>query len=514
MNHPRVHSLMAVAIAALFATTACAPGAPVMSTTTAAAGATASATAPVARRGDLTGLVLAPIGFQALIISSEMVAAGGGNMVAAGGGNMVAAGGGNVVPTGGSNIVGNAGGNMVAAGGGNVIVNNGGTMVAAGGGNVIVNNGGTMVAAGGGNIVGNAGGNMVAAGGGNVIVNNGGNMVAAGGGNMVAAGGGNLTGANRNIVAQGGGKLLAGLVAAGGGNMVAAGGGNMVAAGGGNMVAAGGGNYQLAQGADDPPADETTYDDAQAPLVGAEVYLADTTGKPLPQFKPTLSDDSGHYTFKDVPEGLNVIVAVRIRAKGDVNGTMQTIATIKTGENQADVNLSTTMLAAMLLEDKEEGLLAEFEPAVFAETLARLEAQIEAFVEAHPDLDLAAPQELHAGIVAIIQEDPVLAQAIVEIHIELVVEPEPTPPPDQPTPQGTDAPVTGPTPAGEPAPQGTEAPVAGPTPAGEPPGEEPAFGENGAEDDDTPQQADTQIEIRTGGVNHTGVEAIRRSTTK
>lgn len=140
---------------------------------------------------------------------------------------------------------------------------NGVTLIQLGGGNVVASGGGNVVAAGGGNIVASGGGNIVAAGAGNLInvtgvgaltATNISNIVAAGGGNIVAGGAGNmivydaLTQTNRLLANDGGGftnisASIAGIVAAGGGNVVAAGGGNVVAAGGGNIVAGGAGNY-------------------------------------------------------------------------------------------------------------------------------------------------------------------------------------------------------------------------------------------------------------------------------
>lgn len=140
---------------------------------------------------------------------------------------------------------------------------NGVTLIQLGGGNVVAAGGGNIVAAGGGNIVASGGGNIVAAGAGNLInvtgvgqltATNISNVVAAGGGNIVAGGAGNmivydaLTQTNRLLANDGGGftsisASIAGVVAAGGGNIVASGGGNVVAAGGGNIVAGGAGNY-------------------------------------------------------------------------------------------------------------------------------------------------------------------------------------------------------------------------------------------------------------------------------
>ena len=449
---------VALAIAALFATTACAPGAPVTPV-----GAPATAAPTPARQSTLTGKVIAPVGFQALVLTSNLVAAGGGN--------------------------------LVAAGGGNVIVNNGGNLVAAGGGN--------LVAAGGGNLVAAGGGNLVAAGGGNLVAAGGGNLVAAGGGNLVAAGGGNL---NQNIVSAGGGSILekSGLVAAGGGNLVAAGGGNLVAAGGDNLVAAGGGNLVAAGGGNltgapyalmqvDNAADETegpttTYDERQAPLIGAEVYLADADGNPLTAYRPTISDTTGRYEFNDVPAGLHVVIAVRIRTPGNVGGTMQTITTTQAGQNDADVTLTTTMLSAIMLED-QDGQLLSFDPATFDAALASLDERLEAFVEENPDVDLASPETLHTSIVEIVQADPVFAQAVVVAREETEGEQradDTTNTDDTTDPTDTDDTTnTDETQARDPA-------------------------EDGAQDDDSPRSAATQVEIRPGGVSHEGTEAITR----
>jgi len=171
----------------------------------------------------------------------------------------------------------------IAGNGGIAIPLGGGRMVAAGGGNFVNQATASMVAAGGGNLVAAGGGNMqiTVPGSGFVtstqLISTAPSLVAAGGMNLVAAGGLNLLRKVSGLVGNDGASLIgmdgstlvgldgstlgtfsqrvgfaagfapslgsafnfnggiAGMVAAGGGNVLTAGGGHLVAAGGGNV---------------------------------------------------------------------------------------------------------------------------------------------------------------------------------------------------------------------------------------------------------------------------------------
>ncbi len=150
------------------------------------------------------------------------------------------------------------------AGADTIILDNGVSIIQLGGGNVVASGGGNLIANDGASIISNDGGGIIAAGAGNlisvgghalttariqtivagIVASGGGNIVAAGGGNLIANDGAGLLATTATLIANDGAGFgsivpaLAGIVAAGGGNIVAAGGGNIVAAGGGNAIAA------------------------------------------------------------------------------------------------------------------------------------------------------------------------------------------------------------------------------------------------------------------------------------
>ena len=192
---------------------------------------------------------------------ATIIQMGGGNIVASGGGNIVASGGGNVVAAGGGNIVASGAGNFISVDGSALTASNIASIVASGGGNIVAGGAGNMIvrdSLGGFQLLANDGAGLtainvnvagvVAAGGGNVVASGGGNIVAGGAGNAIGAvmdlNGGNVL-VNSGLLANDGGGLLAndggGLLANDGGGLIANDGAG-VAPAGGNIVAGGAGN--------------------------------------------------------------------------------------------------------------------------------------------------------------------------------------------------------------------------------------------------------------------------------
>ena len=167
--------------------------------------------------------------------------------------------------------------------------------------------------------------------------------------------------AQAGVTVSGAVKVPAGIIAAGGMNLVAAGSGNLVAAGSGNLVAAGGMNYGLLAL-------------SEAPAAGAEVFLADAAGNPIPGLEKVKTDAKGNFTIPGVPPDFTFVVAAEITTIAGKKATFQTLA--KPGKLGATVNLdaATTLVASNVLEGQKGSDLGDFNPAIFktaAETTAR-----------------------------------------------------------------------------------------------------------------------------------------------
>lgn len=134
----------------------------------------------------------------------------------------------------------------------------------------------------------------------------------------------------------------AGIVATGGGNIVATGGGNIVATGGGNIVATGGGNF----------AGRQLLTLGQAPLPGAQVYLADATGAPLPNTPTAVTGNDGGYSLGDVPAGFTFVVAVKAKDAKGHDVALETMAHTTVQGATADVSLASTCVTVDILDGR------------------------------------------------------------------------------------------------------------------------------------------------------------------
>ena len=267
--------------------------------------------------------------------------------------------------------------------------------------------------------------------------------------------------------------------------IIAAGGMNLVATGGGNMIAAGGMNYGL------------LAIDEQA-VAGARVFLANAAGDPIPDIARVTTDATGTYTIANVPPDFTFVVAAEIDLEGGKKATFQTLA--KPGKLGATASLdaSTTLVAANLLEGVSGADLGEFNPAAFktaAETTAKNLKK-----DQLPDFsDRAAVRtkirelaetvgELKSSLREMGTELADVKKTLADLKAELErakAGPQPGQPPIGPRPSGEPkegpAPI-GPRPSGEP---GGQPPM--PKPSGAPSGEPPMPKPSGAPSGQPPQ---------------------------
>jgi hypothetical protein len=120
----------------------------------------------------------------------------------------------------------------------------------------------------------------------------------------------------------------------------------------------------------------------EAPLAGAEVFLADAAGQPLPGLRGTTTDDKGRFTLTDVPTGYTFVVAAKARSREGKDVQLQTLA--KSGQlgGTVQVDTATTLITAAVVE--EQGDLGNFNPARFRTAAEQVAANLRG--EEPPDL--------------------------------------------------------------------------------------------------------------------------------
>jgi hypothetical protein len=208
-----------------------------------------------------------------------------------------------------------------------------------------------------------------------------------------------------------------------------------------NVIAAGAANLRTLAAGD-------------APVVGAEVFLADAAGQRLSAFGSTHTDAQGRYSFPQVPRGFTFTVVVRVRDAQGRPVSMETLLTTHGDTNQANVSLGTT-LAAALLTDGRAGSMGNLAPEKFQALVTHIEAKLNLPAET----DLSLPAVVLNMALAIVSLDPTVQGLVAELKTAIadVKAPLDTLPSAQPTA----APTTAPTEAPGAAP--TAVPTAAPT---------------------------------------------------
>ena len=129
-----------------------------------------------------------------------------------------------------------------------------------------------------------------------------------------------------------GGITFAGIISGNSGNIISANGGNIIANNASGLVSNNAGGFH-------------TLAVEQAPVEGAEVYLADSTGRPLPGLAHGTTDAGGHYNLPRVPVNYTYMVVARVKAPSTKEGVMESLVrTAAAGSSNADINLPTTVV--------------------------------------------------------------------------------------------------------------------------------------------------------------------------
>jgi hypothetical protein len=146
------------------------------------------------------------------------------------------------------------------------------------------------------------------------------------------------------------------VVASGGANVVASGGANVVASGGANVVASGGDNFQ--------GAGRRLLALQQAPLAGAEVFLADAAGIAIPGLPSVKTDAQGRYAIANVPPGYSFVVVAAVKTAQGKDATLRTLVKSSAPGEANDMSVATTLVTLGLLDGKE-GAVGAYDPARF-----------------------------------------------------------------------------------------------------------------------------------------------------
>lgn len=141
----------------------------------------------------------------------------------------------------------------------------------------------------------------------------------------------------------------AGVIPAGAGNVVPVGGGNVIAAGSGNLL--GSTRHLLALN--------------QTAVGGAKVYLADAGGNAIPGLPSAKTDSSGHYTIANVPAGYDFVVAASVSTTDGKTATYQTLVKSSSLGATANIDASSTMVSAAVLQSQQGSDLGDFNAATF-----------------------------------------------------------------------------------------------------------------------------------------------------
>lgn len=181
------------------------------------------------------------------------------------------------------------------------------------------------------------------------------------------------------------GRLMApaGVISAGGANVISAGGANVVSAGGSNVISAGGANV-----AGGRTGGFRTLGLTEKPLAGAEVFLADAKGAPLPGNMKAVTDAQGNFRIAQVPVGFTLVVATRVKTAEGKDAVLKTLVGTAAAGAKADVSAASTLLTQSLIE-RSGDQLGHFDAAAFSRAVSAAAAKMTD--DSLPDLsDLAA----------------------------------------------------------------------------------------------------------------------------
>jgi hypothetical protein len=194
-----------------------------------------------------------------------------------------------------------------------------------------------------------------------------------------------------------------GVIAAGSGNVIAPGAGNLIGQAGGNVIASGGGNL----------APRALLALSESPVAGADVFLADAAGKPIPGLQTTRTDAQGRYQLFNVPKGYTFVVGVRVKTAAGKDATLQTLARPADRSLTANVSTATTVLTAAAVEGQAD--LGALDSAKFQAAASQAGPRM----AGQAPIDLADRAQLLGAVDRLQQADPTLTPMVAAVRTSL-----------------------------------------------------------------------------------------------
>ncbi|MFN3432430.1 MAG: hypothetical protein ACK46X_21090, partial [Candidatus Sericytochromatia bacterium] len=143
---------------------------------------------------------------------------------------------------------------------------------------------------------------------------------------------------------------------------ISAGGSNVISAGGANMTGARAGGFR-------------TLGLTEKPLAGAEVFLADAKGAPLPGNLKAVTDAQGNFRIPKVPVGFTLVVATRVKTAEGKDAVLKTLVGTAAAGAKADVSAASTILTESLIE-RSGAQLGGFDAAAFSRAVSAAAAKM------------------------------------------------------------------------------------------------------------------------------------------
>lgn len=104
---------------------------------------------------------------------------------------------------------------------------------------------------------------------------------------------------------------------------------------------------------------------SQNALARTEVFLADASGKPIPDLPSAVTDANGNFKFDNVPPGFTLMVVAKGKNRDDgKDAQLKTIVKTDAAGATADISAASTLVTAFVAKDKQ-GALGSFSATQF-----------------------------------------------------------------------------------------------------------------------------------------------------
>jgi hypothetical protein len=213
------------------------------------------------------------------------------------------------------------------------------------------------------------------------------------------------------------GRVLApaGIVAAGGGNILVNNGGNILVNNGGNVVANGAAGIVAAGGLDYALAPRFgLLADAERPLAGATVALTDAAGQPLPGLTARKTDADGRFVIEGVQAGWTYVVTSRVVTPDGKAAALQALVSPQAVGGTTELSAASTCVAVAVLEGQDE-----VAGAIRSDDFARAVAATRAALANRTWPDLADPAAIREAMRTVAAETAAVREALDGVRADI-----------------------------------------------------------------------------------------------